>query len=355
MLADIGGDTAGAVSFGSTSDIEQWSYVPLTEFYKTPDPKDALERHFDDLSERPFLAGEDGVRLSLAGGQKKTALALLDRYGRPVLRLPQEGDQIAIPMNGAPSTIILKPDNARLPGIIENEVYCLRLAASIGIRAAETTIVKTRQRTAICSLRYDRAVKNDRILRVHQEDFAQANGVLPAQKYEKGTLPGVTMKALLRTGQHLSGADKIALLDQIIFNILVANTDAHAKNYFTIHSLGAKPALAPIYDVSTVLAWPHGIQFHAQKLAGRKRKPGEMAGRHWDVIAKEGGYRAPNLRKRVQELIDAIVAKRVQVETKVSALPGATPGYVQQAAEHIVKDALRIGGRLSEIVPAAVD
>ncbi len=44
-------------------------------------PDAALQRHFEDLKVRPFLVGEDGIRLSLAGGQEKTVLAVLDPDG----------------------------------------------------------------------------------------------------------------------------------------------------------------------------------------------------------------------------------------------------------------------------------
>lgn len=87
VLTEIGGDTAGALSFGVAADRAQWDYKPLTTFYDTADPHLALERHFDDLGRRPFLVGEEGVRQSLAGGQKKSALAVLGPDGAPVLRL----------------------------------------------------------------------------------------------------------------------------------------------------------------------------------------------------------------------------------------------------------------------------
>ena len=120
VLSEIGGDTAGALSFGAATERALWSYEPLTGFYETSDPLLALERHFEDLGGRPFLVGVEGVRQSLAGGQKKSALAVLDPEGRPVLRLPEEGDVLAVPLNGAPSTLIVKPDNPNLPGIAEN-------------------------------------------------------------------------------------------------------------------------------------------------------------------------------------------------------------------------------------------
>jgi hypothetical protein len=101
----IGGDTAGAFSFGAATDRALWAYAPLTTFYDTADPHQAQERHFEDLGRRPFLVGEESVRQSLAGGQKKSALAVWCPDGSPVLRLLQQGDMLAIPLNGAPSTL----------------------------------------------------------------------------------------------------------------------------------------------------------------------------------------------------------------------------------------------------------
>jgi serine/threonine-protein kinase HipA len=347
VLSEIGGDTAGALSFDMATDRALWAYTPLTSFYDTADPRLALERHFEDLGRRPFLVGEEGVRQSLAGGQKKSALAVLGPDGSPVLRLPQEEDVLAIPLNGAPSTLIVKPDNPNLPGITENEVWCLRMAQAIGIEAAQATILQSSKRTAIGVLRYDRRVgRSGQLLRLHQEDFAQANGLPPGRKYERGTLPGLDLKTLLETGRHVSANDALALLDQVIFNILVANTDAHAKNYSLILPVGAPPRLAPLYDVSTVLSWPHVVKTYAQSIDGKKRNPDMVAGRHWEAIAREIGYRPTDVKNRVQQIVDAMVANRAQVTAEVTALPGATEGYVVQTAEAVEENALRMAGRL---------
>lgn len=353
LLNEIGGDTAGALSFGVPSRRAEWAYTPLTEFYDIDDPQEALERHFADLKDRPFLAGAEGVRLSLAGGQEKTALTVLTAEGDPALRLPQDGDILAIPLNGAPSTVILKPDNSRLPGIVENETYCLRLARAVGINAAEVTILPAGGRKAICVLRYDRRVSGSRKLqRVHQEDFAQANGVPPARKYERGTLPGPDLTALLGTAHHLPPKDALSLLDQLIFNILVANTDAHAKNYSLLLPVGERARLAPLYDVSSVLPWPRVVQYFAQNIAGKKRRPGDLDARHWNAVAQAMNYRPSDVRKRIQELVDGLIAQRVPVTEAVAALPGSAAGYVEEAAELIEGNALRIGGRLRAGPPA---
>lgn len=347
VLSEIGGDTAGALSFGAATDRALWAYAPLTSFYDTADPRLALERHFEDLGRRPFLVGEEGVRQSLAGGQKKSALAVLAPDDTPVLRLPQEGDVLAIPLNGAPSTLIVKPDNPNLPGITENEVWCLRMAQAIGIEAAQATILQSSKRTAIGVLRYDRRVgRSGQLVRLHQEDFAQANGLPPGRKYERGTLPGLDLKTLLETGRHVSANDALALLDQVIFNILVANTDAHAKNYSLILPVGVPPRLAPLYDVSTVLSWPHVVKTYAQFIDGKKRNPDMVAGRHWEAIAREIGYRPTDVKNRVQQIVDAMVANRAKVTAAVTTLPGATERYVVQTAEAVEENALLMVGRL---------
>ncbi|MDG1418374.1 MAG: type II toxin-antitoxin system HipA family toxin [Maricaulis sp.] len=347
VLREIGGDTAGALSFDIPSKREDWAYTPLTEFYRTDDAETALEQHFEDLGRRPLLVGAEGVRVSLAGGQKKTALAVLDANGHPVLRLPGKGDILAVPLNGAPSTVILKPENALLPGIVENEIYCLRLARAAGISSAEVTLVQARKRRAICVLRYDRRIgRNGGMQRVHQEDFAQANGVPPGRKYERGSVPGLNLATLLNTGRHLPSIDALALLDQLIFNILVGNTDAHAKNYSLLLPVGAEPRLAPLYDVSTVLPWPGIVQTLAQNIAGKRRKPGHIDARHWDAIAKSVGYRPTDVRQRVQSLVDSLVANRVAAVSDITSLPGCAAGYVEEAAELIEENALRIAGRL---------
>jgi serine/threonine-protein kinase HipA len=283
--------------------------------------------------------------LSLAGGQKKTALAVLGPAGNPKLGLPAETDVLAIPKHGAPSTVIIKPDNSNLPGIVENEAYCLTLARLCGLKTVEVGILPAGDRTALIVARYDRSARRDGSLRrLHQEDFAQANGVFPGQKYEQGTVAGIDMQRLLGTAQYVPSKDALALQDQVIFNILVANTDAHAKNYSML--LGDDISMAPLYDVSTVLHWDHVNQYHAQKLAGRKRKPGDMDRRHWDRIAEEAGFSPRVMRRRVQELVDTMVARRVEATHLVCDMVNAEAGMVEHVADLIENNAIRIAGRL---------
>lgn len=348
ILERIGGDTAGALSFGVPADPSQWAYVPLTKFYETSDQRDAMELHLKDIARRPFLAGEQGVRLSLAGFQEKSALTVLDQNDSPVLRLPQGGDRLAIPLHGAPSTLIVKPDNPRLPGITENEVWCQRMARAMGIEAAQATVLRSSERIATAVLRYDRHLSQDNELqRLHQEDFAQANGLFPSQKYERGDARGLGLKGLMATATHLDATGARALLDHLVFNILVANSDAHAKNYSLLMAVAERPSLAPLYDVQSVLPWPDEItQDLALDIAGETLTSQAIEGRHWDAMAAECGLRPAEVRGRVIELAERLVKMSSGVTEDVADMPGARKEHARQVADLVEANASGIVTRL---------
>src|SRR5262249_34843713 len=118
MLEQIGGECAGAVTFlseGPPPPERNYSYRKL--------PAPQLAGILKELPKRPLLAGEDGIRLSLAGAQDKIAVRI-------------EGADICLPLGGAPSTHILKPAVERFDGIVFNEALCMKLAAAVGLPAA---------------------------------------------------------------------------------------------------------------------------------------------------------------------------------------------------------------------------
>ena len=165
LLSAIGGDTAGALSIGKpgrTATV-QWRSVETAA---------ELEALIGGLPSKPFLAGEEGVSMSLAGAQTKLAVAI-DEVGR-----------ISIPMNGSPSTHILKPDVSRLLGSVYNEAFCLTLARRIKLPTPNVTTGRAGQRTYLVVERYDRRYVSGRWRRLHQEDYCQALGRPPSAKYE---------------------------------------------------------------------------------------------------------------------------------------------------------------------------
>jgi serine/threonine-protein kinase HipA len=150
LVSAAGGDLAGALRFGRPPG-EQGGYRPVSS------PQD-LERIIGELPRKPFLAGDEGVSMSLAGAQDKLPVALLD-------------GQIAVPLDGAPSTHILKPDSDRLLGSVPNEAFCLTLARRCGLRVPSVTTGRAGGRAYLLIERYDRRAIGDERRRLNQEDF----------------------------------------------------------------------------------------------------------------------------------------------------------------------------------------
>jgi serine/threonine-protein kinase HipA len=99
-------------------------------------------------------------------------------------------------------------------------------------------------------------VEEDRVYRVHQEDFAQALGLPADLKYERRGREGRRFDAAA-IARILDATDRPALareqfLRLTLFNLLVGNNDNHAKNHALLHVPGQAPVLAPFYDLVPV-------------------------------------------------------------------------------------------------------
>ena len=303
ILSEIGRDTAGALSIGKPGSANPGDWKPIKR------PAD-LERILNDLPIKPFLAGDDGVSMSLAGVQSKLGVAI-DAKGR-----------ICIPVDGAPSTHILKPDSERLYGGVQNEALCLVLAKRCGLNTPTVTTGKSGKRSFFLITRYDRMQQGDRWRRLHQEDFCQALGKPPAAKYETNQtgIKGPTLADLFAlTRNAMSGPDILNLLDHVIFNIIACNTDAHAKNYSLMIS-GRGFALAPIYDVMCASAWDGVTKNLAQKIAGKNRGD-HLKRRHWEIFAKDCGLNPTRLVARVGALAGLVLKELDIAASEVSAMP----------------------------------
>jgi serine/threonine-protein kinase HipA len=305
LIAQTGNDLAGALSIGAQPPRGEPGYRAI--------PSDnALERILNELPARPFLVGEEGVSMSLAGAQEKLPVALM-------------GGQVTVPVNGAASTHILKPDNSRLPGSVQNEALCMVLARRMGLMVAPVTTGVAGDRTYLLVGRYDRIGAGANVRRLHQEDFCQALSRPPAAKYEfNGTgIRGPSIAdlfALVR--QHMTARDITRLLDAIIFNIAIGNVDSHAKNYSILLGPGA-PQLAPLYDLMSGLAWPNITQNHAQAIGGQRRGR-HIYGRHWRRMAEVAGLAARGTVRRVEEVTARLLRELPVAADELAAMPAGT-------------------------------
>jgi serine/threonine-protein kinase HipA len=303
LLSTIGGETAGALSFGQPGRTGSFFWRPVGT-------SDDLERLIEELPNKPFLVGDEGVSMSLAGAQTKLAVALNG-----------EG-QICVPTAGSPSTHILKPEAVRLPGGVQNEAFCLTLARRMGIEVPAVTTGRAGKTTYLLVQRYDRTNSKDRWRRLHQEDFCQALGKPPSAKYEfnQTGIPGPTLRDMFDVvQQHLPATEIVRLLDIVVFNVLACNTDAHAKNY-SIMLRGNGAALAPMYDVICGAVWGSVTKSFAQKIGGESR--GEnLEGGHWRRLARECGLNPKQVFERIGTLASLALRETKAAAAEVASMP----------------------------------
>lgn len=288
LLDRIGGECAGAVTFRHPGEAPPSVPATAGKGYRLLD-EDALANILEILPDRPLLAGEAGVRLSLAGAQDK--LPVLLRNG-----------QIALPLDDSPSSHILKPPIRRFEDTVLNEGFCLELARTAGLHAASADIRSARGHSFLLVERYDRRQGADgAIERLHQEDFCQALGYPPEIKYQAEGGPTLTQCfELVRHASARPAIDLLRLLDAVLFSLLIGNNDAHAKNYSLLHD-AAGAELAPLYDISSTVVYPDLSTRFAMKLAGQDGF-GELFPRHWERFAKETGLGPPQVRRRLLDL-----------------------------------------------------
>ena len=237
LIRALGRDCAGAVVIQPIEDSAPPAPTTTTAEPLSPDEIDVLVR---DLKSAPLGVG-GRVRISLAGVQPKLVLTRMQdgSWGRPV--------------DGTPSTHILKPEVAAFPDTVENEAFCMRVAKHLGLDVASVGTTKIGGRKLIVVERYDRVVAAyGTVRRIHQEDFCQATGVAPETKYEEDGGPSLLRIAgILRDVAAPDSLDR--LLKAVTVNALIGNGDAHAKNFSLLHTEDGALTLTPLYDLMCTL------------------------------------------------------------------------------------------------------
>lgn len=299
VLEEIGGECAGAVSLAPEGAEPPFDRSPPPHWLDDAE----LSRILEELPMRPLLIGSNGeeevLRLSLAGAQNKLPILVDDA-------------RLGITRGRPPSSHIIKKPDLDLPELVVNEAYCLALARESELDAAVAEPIAPDGQEGLLVERYDRRRDGEAgVRRIHQEDFCQALGFLPEQKYEGEGGPGVAeCAALLRAHVAAPGPDLLAFLDALLFNLLIRNSDAHSKNYSLLLDGSGAPRLAPLYDLlsASVYGGRYGRKM-AMKYGGEYR-PRYIRGRHLDRLAGDLEVSARLVRSRAIDLAERAVAAR---------------------------------------------
>ncbi len=326
ILEAIGGDCAGAVSV-----------LPPDERpgkrgrYRVISPED-LARELDTLPAHPFLAGEEGVRLSLAGAQNKLPVYI-------------ENDAYYIPEGNLPSSHILKTPIEQLEDTVTNEAFCMNLARLVGLPVPEARVVEIGGKRVYLVERYDRHKGTDGgTARLHQEDFCQALGVPPELKYEKEGGPGFAdCFGLVGAWSVEPVLDSLNLLRWALFNFLIGNADAHAKNLSFLYQTGGV-RLAPFYDLLSTAVYPRVNNKFAMKMGGQK-DPRYLMADDLASFAKEAGVGLRAVKSELKGLCEKV---STESETLAEGYRAAwnNPPIVQEILQ-VIGQRVRKGRTLS--------
>ncbi len=237
LLGEIGWECAGAVA------VLPEGQSPTSGRYEPIADAGVAERL--DALPSIDLDPDDAIRMSLGGAQDKLLLA----------RIAQGW---ALPIDGAPSTHILKPEPDLWPGLAAAEAWALRVASAATYTSSAELSTDLGVRPVIVVTRYDRQHPGDRIVRIHQEDLCQALGLPVGFKYARpGHLEDPSFARLARILVERAvdpPAELIRLLEQVAASVALRNADSHAKNISLLHE-GNAVRLAPLYDVAPTIAF----------------------------------------------------------------------------------------------------
>ncbi|OHY72841.1 phosphatidylinositol kinase [Marinobacter sp. AC-23] len=210
-----------------------------------------------------FQKASPGNKFSLAGVQMKFSMKAIDgRYNLSKDNIL--GDWIV----KTPSTL-----HRDVPA---NEYTAMTLAALAGINIPEIELVELSnldnlpqinlpdEKQAFAIKRFDR----DNGSRTHMEDFAQVLVKYPHEKYNSASYEQIGRILYKFSGDGLADAQQFAR--RLLINILLANGDAHLKNWSLLYSDQITPRLSPAYDIVTTSVYIENETQYALNLAKTK-------------------------------------------------------------------------------------
>lgn len=120
--------------------------------------------------------------------------------------------------------------------------------------------------------------------------------------------------ALVRRVTRPNAPQVLRLLDYAIFNALIGNHDAHAKNFSLLYT-DTSAVLAPLYDTLATAVYPALTSKMAMKI-GSKYAFSDVQTRHWEQFADSTGLTRALTKRRILEMARMlpIAARELQAD-----------------------------------------
>jgi serine/threonine-protein kinase HipA len=331
LLREIGTDCAGAITVLPPGQrlacLKENSYKFLSDY--------EAAQILSTLNTRPLYAGSGDFRVSGAGAQDKLIACLID-------------NKLALPLHGTPSTHIFKTAIQDFKGSVFNEYFCMQLAELCGLNVPPTAIHLFDKIPCCVITRYDRKqLAYGQTVRLHQEDFCQILAVDPESKYESEGGPNCQDCFDLLNCLGVSGTDRIQFLEMLMFNFLIGNGDAHAKNFSILYE-GKCATLAPFYDLmSTILYAPFAPKHKmAMKLPGSNYLFRYVHRKYFENLHAVTGFRKDFILKRLDGLLSKIVPLAERLNWQLTG--GCASDIYAEIIKVIEHHVAQIADRLNE-------
>jgi serine/threonine-protein kinase HipA len=275
LIGVLGVDVAGAVRV-------------LTETHSADEEESYEKLSAGELVDIVQRAPEEGLALNRKRGVKLSLAGIQDK-----VLLHRVGNDYYLPIGGAPSSLIVKPEPRTLAngvdvsGLATNELFCLVLAHQCGLNTALATVEVFGSIPSLVVERYDREFIDGIVRRRHQEDLLGAMGGDPLLKYERAAgeradpaggfamgptftpRPGPSLANMADClTQHVGLARLSPFIDAVVFNVAIGNADSHARNYSLLLSPDGDVDMAPLYDLISTVCFEGLDNEFAQRVNG---------------------------------------------------------------------------------------
>jgi len=298
ILAKLGKDLPGVLSILDPEDevTNSQKYIPLAN--------EELSRRLATRADVPLLISNQQSTMSLAGAQDKLGIRLEEKSGKLF-------DSVGRSL----STHIAKPDTRQAkyrPSVI-NEYACMKLARELKLPVPDVWLLRVPEPVYVVR-RYDRKILDGNIVPLHQIDGCQLLGHGAGWKYERqGGLASLPKLVQALRALPVRGSDLLNFLKWVMFNYLIGNADAHAKNIsILVSDRGYK--VADFYDLLCVRAY--GDDSLALYIGDQETF--DSVGAHsWTEMCEDCGFNPVSTLKELRSMATALMPAWTKVLKKM--------------------------------------
>ena len=179
---------------------------------------------------------------------------------------------------------IIKTPSTQHKHVPLNEYTAMTLASLAGVNIPDILLVDRNQNK-----------------RIHTEDFAQVLVKYPHEKYNAANYEQIAKVLYQFSGEGLADVQQLAR--RLLVNILLANGDAHLKNWSLLYKDHYTPTLSPAYDIVTTHVYIENETQYALNL-GKNKAWFNATTKHFQIWANKSGIPWRTIRPHLDDTLE---------------------------------------------------